>query len=195
MDNAAEEISGPAPFDAHYSYIRSLNNDLVLLGNALMTKNNDIHSIHDFVADSIQTLGSEELKERLEDLNERVIHCVDDEDRLRLLAEMQFSLASEALPYLEGRYSNLHSDLNTKLGVVKDLTGDGLKGEISRFQIDVLQFIPGIEEGEHLSLHARATEALSTQEGKDLNDKLNSLYEEINVLIQPSFDDDDDLDE
>ena len=104
MEELAQNFSSPIKADAHYSYIRSLNNDLVLLGNALMTKNNDINSVHDFVSDSISTLGCEKLKDELLHLNESVMGCDNDEDRLRLLAKMQHLLAQEALPYLDVAY-------------------------------------------------------------------------------------------
>ncbi|MCF7851632.1 MAG: hypothetical protein K9M07_00135 [Simkaniaceae bacterium] len=188
MENTAENLAQPEPIDEHYSYIRSINNDLVLLGNALMTKNNDINSIHDFVSDSINTIKNLELKDHLHDLNEKVIGCDNDEDRLRLMAQMQHKLVEESLIYLDADYQNSFEGLSHQLNEVTTSKGDALKADISRFQIDVLKFIPGIKSDEHSKLYQRAAESLMAK-GKDLNHKINELYEEINVLIQPSFDD------
>ena len=188
MEELAQNFSGPMKADAHYSYIRSLNNDLVLLGNALMTKNNDINSVHDFVSDSISTLGCEKLKGELAHLNESVIGCDNDEDRLRLLAKMQHLLAQEALPYLDADYLTNFKDLSLKLSSVETAKGDSLKADVSRFQIDVLRFIPGVEEDALVKLHDQAQKVVQVS-GKALTKEIDVLYEDINLLIQPSFDD------
>lgn len=191
MENLAEKSNGPLPNDAHYSYIRSLNNDLVLLGNALMTRNNDINSIHDFVTDSINTIVSEQLRSTLHKLNEAVIGCDNDEDRLRLLAKMQHILAKEVLPYLEETFSSEFRQLTNHLTVVSSLKGEELKVSISAYQVDILRFIPGIDNEDYTRLQQQAKKTLEVS-GKMLANNINTLYEDINLLIQPSFDDFDD---
>ena len=174
--------------DPHFSYIRSINNDLVLLGNALMTRNNDINSIHDFVTASIDSLSNETLKSEMHDLNEQVIGCDNDEDRLRLLTVMQHTLAKEALTFLGDGYADRFKKLSLELDGVNAAKGDDLKAKVSHFQVDILSFVPCIEQDEHQKLSKRAVEVLESK-GKSQLSKIDNLYEEINVLIQPSFDD------
>ena len=175
--------------DRHYSEIRSINNDLVLLGNALMTRNNDIHSIHDFVAASINALSTDDLKEKMNDLNERVIDCVNDDDRLRTLTVMQHALAQEALPFLSEERQQQFDKLSIDLAGVNVAKGDDLKARVARFQVDLLKFVPEIEEEDHSKLANRTVEVVEAT-GKEQVARIDALYEEINLLVQPpvSFD-------
>lgn len=187
MATLPEESFDQSSMQPSYSFIKSINNDLILLGNALMTKNNDINSIHDFVTDSINTLGCEKLKAKMHELNNKVIGCDNDEDRLRFLAKMQYTLAEAALPYIGHHFLVPLQDLSSHLKKVQESKGPHLKENISHFQIDILKFIPGIEERDYEKLLSQAKEIFQGAK-EELTPHINILYEDINLLIQPPFD-------
>ena len=187
MATAPEETFDKSLMQPHYAFIKSINNDLVLLGNALMTKNNDINSIHDFVSDSINTLESEKLRSKMHELNNQVIGCDNDEDRLKLLVRMQYALAEASIPYIGEHHLAPLQELKARLKKVQESENKTLKSDVSLFQIDILKFVPRIEEQDHKKLVGQA-HTVFENEGKDLLQNINVLYEDINLLIQPPFD-------
>ena len=163
--------------------IKSITSDLSLLGNALMTRINDPLTILEFI--SFDSLNQKELKNKLKSLIDSFIDCDNDDDRLKFLLEMHYLLAIE-----EGKkatkFKSVNNSLEKLLDQAKAHQGLELKKLVSKFQVEVLKIVPGITEGDYKELKE---ELVQLDESFDLNDKINAVYEKINMHTQIPFDD------
>lgn len=147
---------------------KSITSDLVLLANALITRNNCPLTIAEFV--SFDALKNPELKTRLKFLHESMNSCDNDEVRLKHLLEMQYEL-TKAHAAKTPNHQKVVGCLEGILFQGKESTGMALTKLVARFQVDVLQVIPGI----------------SVEEYKDLLEPLIRVEQEVSQALIPSL--------
>ncbi len=164
------------------SAVKSITSDLALLGNALMTRINDPLTILEFI--SFDSLPKEELKHQLKSLIEQINSCDNDDDRLKFLLEIHFSLASERFKS-NGKLKSVLAKLENLLLTAKNHRGNDLKKSVSKFQVEVLQVVPGITPNEYKEL---CQDLLELEKAIDLNSSINAVYEKINSHTQIPFD-------
>ncbi len=174
------------PFgSAEVSYdpiIRSITSDLALLGNALMTRINDPLTILEFI--SFDSIPAQQLKNQLHSLNRALNQCDNDDDRLKILIEMHYLLAKEGIQASDDH--QVFQQLKNRLEQAKELKGNALKKEVSKFQVEVLQAVPGITPEEYQEL---MTDLNRLEEVEDLNENIDKVYEKINMHMQLPFND------
>ena len=164
------------------SAVKSITSDLALLGNALMTRINDPLTILEFI--SFDSLPKEDLKIKLKSLIDQMNNCDNDDDRLKFLLEMHYHLASEGFSS-NSKVKSILSKLEKLLSLAKSHKGNDLKKSVSKFQVEVLQVVPGITSEEYKEL---CQDLVELDQSVDLNSSINAVYEKINMHTQIPFD-------
>lgn len=163
--------------------VKSITSDLALLGNALMTRINDPLTIAEFI--SFDSLPKLELKSKLKCLIDNFSSCDNDDDRLKFLLEMHYLLAQEEVER-NSKLKSIFSKLEKLLTLAKNHNGNELKKSVSKFQVEVLQIVPGISSDEYEEL---AVELKLLEKSLDINETINAVYEKINMHTQIPFED------
>jgi DNA repair ATPase RecN len=161
--------------------VKSITSDLALLGNALMTRINDPLTILEFI--SFDALKKNDMKDQIKGLIDSFVSCDNDDDRLRYLLEMHFILAHGEFGKVTS-FKKVFEKLQDHLIHAKKNQGHELKKAVSKFQVEVLQIIPGITKPEYEEL---AKDLLDLDHANDLNETINTVYEKINMHTQTPF--------
>jgi len=165
---------------------KSITSDLVLLANALITRNNCPLTIAEFV--SFDALKDHDLKMRLTVLHESMNSCDNDEVRLRHLLEMQYEL-TKAHAMKTPNHQKVINQLEGLLFQGKESAGMALTKLVTRFQVDVLQVIPGISAQEYNDLLEPLVRVEQEVSQALISSLVDALYEMINAHTQtPTFD-------
>ena len=161
--------------------MKSITSDLILLGNALMTRVNDPFAILEFM--SFDSLQKDPVRQRVKELIDAFVSCDNDDDRLRYLLEVHHLLVESGL-----EHSPASKKVMKKLEALIERAiknhGVELKKAVSEFQVEVLQIVPGISPAEYRELQK---EIQALDQAADLNESINAVYEKINMHTQTPF--------